>query len=805
MIETRFINRLDQGILKLNKEGVILLVNDYFLEHTRYDILCGKNIDEILWREDALQFKLAEGDEKYFSIKDQKGRKVLICADILADEDTFWVIINNWKKVTGYERELETILDNIPYAIWMEDFNGNYIYANQPYASETSALLDLSMSKEKIVGLNAAELWRDKFDRQVWKQDVTKVANEEKVYEYRYLKGDDCLLPYMITKIPIKNEEGEIVKIACIKDNRAQRKVVEERFVGDYSKKKEYEIRHLLMQDGDPFNEMEYKQENNCHFLGAESLILLEYDQKEKMLKVVSKLSKDSIDIERFDKLKIEESTYKKSFGCYKIWEKDTYIRRSTLVDLSVLFKGNTKYVSQYPIKYENQLLGVVVACYRDDTRFNILNNEELRILSNDLAVIFKNIKLVEQVERELWKRKEVEKQLEDFYGTTTSLYSVYDYKKEERIVAIGWDELLGWREEKDYAVDHVIHEADRADVNERLLRVREENSVEEGVSRFLCTNGSYKWIKWKTKLTKDGNGYVMCGRDVTDEINIADERNAFQKALELESSKSEFVANMSHELKTPINILYGTLQLMEVSHRSKENNKEDFSIEKAQKYQRIMKQNVFRLLRLVNNIIDITRIGAGGYRPNLQNCNFVSIVEEITLSVVEYVQGKQLSITFDTEVEEVEMACDVEKIERIMLNLLSNAVKYSKENGEILVYISATDDHVILKVQDNGIGIAKEKQKNIFDRFVQADYTYTRRCEGSGIGLALVKSLVEMHQGTIELESELDVGTTFTISLPIILLTEEQESDSMKKAPTGNSKVEKCCIEFSDIYDLNG
>ena len=214
-------------------------------------------------------------------------------------------------------------------------------------------------------------------------------------------------------------------------------------------------------------------------------------------------------------------------------------------------------------------------------------------------------------------------------------------------------------------------------------------------------------------------------------------------------------------------------------------------------KYMNSIRQNCYRLLRLVNNIIDISKMDYGYYDIQLGNYNIISVVEDITMSVLEYVNNKGIELIFDTEIEEEMIACDPDKIERIILNLLSNAIKYTKENGKIYVNIGKDNNNIYISVTDNGIGIPKKKLDTIFERYAQVDNKLTRRFNGSGIGLSLVKSLVKMHQGDIYVESKINEGSKFTIRLPIL----QVETRNKKISDLTKSKVEKCSIEFSDIY----
>lgn len=272
-------------------------------------------------------------------------------------------------------------------------------------------------------------------------------------------------------------------------------------------------------------------------------------------------------------------------------------------------------------------------------------------------------------------------------------------------------------------------------------------------------------------------------------------ERKEKEKVAEYERLRTEFFANISHELRTPVNVIFSALQL------TNSNNKGYASSEALYKrYMPIMKQNCYRLVRLINNLIDVTKIDAGYFHVNMANVNIVSLIENITLSVAHYIENNGVSLIFDTDLEERIIGCDNEKIERIMLNLISNAVKFTESGGSIFVNIFNDDEKVIISVKDTGIGIAKENQESIFDRFVQVDKSFARNREGSGIGLSLVKSMVKMHNGTIKVKSELNKGSEFIITLPVNTI-ENLEEDLNTKDYLIQDNVEKINIEFSDIY----
>ncbi|MCU9809452.1 HAMP domain-containing histidine kinase [Paraclostridium sp. AKS46] len=209
--------------------------------------------------------------------------------------------------------------------------------------------------------------------------------------------------------------------------------------------------------------------------------------------------------------------------------------------------------------------------------------------------------------------------------------------------------------------------------------------------------------------------------------------------------------------------------------------------------------QNTYRLLKLVNNLIDSNKITSGYFEYNPQNYDIVYFVESICQSIVDFAKQKNIEVIFDTDVEEKIISFDLDKMERIILNILSNSIKFTKEQGKIEIYIRESNDMLEIEISDDGIGIPQNKLNSIFERFKQVENNTIRSGEGSGIGLYLVKSLVDMHGGDIAVESELGSGTTFKISIPDEL-EEEYECNIIEKN-LQNSYIEKIKVEFSDIY----
>lgn len=298
---------------------------------------------------------------------------------------------------------------------------------------------------------------------------------------------------------------------------------------------------------------------------------------------------------------------------------------------------------------------------------------------------------------------------------------------------------------------------------------------------------------------------YIEVIRKIEESISLNNKVSGFdelkikyKEIKEIEKAKSQFFANLSHEIKTPINIIYSCIQLLDINKKNGEKSLSDA----YNKYEHTLKQNCYRLLRLVNNLVDMTKIDSGYMKLIFINCEIVSLVEDITLSIVPYVESKNINIVFDTYIEELKIRCDPESMERVILNLLSNAIKFTDNNGNISVFIEADEKYVFIRVKDDGIGISEDIREEIFNRFVQEDKSFNRKKEGSGIGLALVKSLVELHDGEVYLE-KVSKGSEFVVKLPNIKIHEELNVYNKVMDAESKPLVQKIHIEFSDIYEL--
>ncbi len=355
--------------------------------------------------------------------------------------------------------------------------------------------------------------------------------------------------------------------------------------------------------------------------------------------------------------------------------------------------------------------------------------------------------------------------------------------------------ELKGYSDINDryiYDVCHIIEEKelfeviDDSFVKTRSLYLQMKKMIVAGEERF-CR------IMWQPMFGLENQIIEV----LVIIIDITDEVTAKNKLEETIKTQDDIFANVSHELKTPLNVIFSTAQLLDSYLKY---NSLDAVKPKISRCINTIKQNCYRFTKLINNIVDLSKMDSGFLKLNLKNENIVEIIENIVLSVSEYVRVKGLDIIFDTDTEEKIIACDPEKIERIMLNLISNAIKFSNPGGTIYVNASDKGDFFEISVTDTGVGIEKKFLEYIFMRFYQVDKTLARNAEGTGIGLSLVKSIVDMHGGKTSVISETGKGSTFRFELPV--RTVGQAIDNESKTAIRNN-IDMISIEFSDIYHL--
>ena len=262
-------------------------------------------------------------------------------------------------------------------------------------------------------------------------------------------------------------------------------------------------------------------------------------------------------------------------------------------------------------------------------------------------------------------------------------------------------------------------------------------------------------------------------------ELNRIKEKNKF---------KTEFLSNVAYDIKKPINKIFET-------NNNLIENKGKYNSENINNHTRLVKQNCYRLIRLLNNIEYVSRIDNGTCTLELRKCDIVKLLENIVKISKTYTDKKGIDISFKSEVNKKILSLDIDKVEKIILNILSNAIKFTDTGGRIDLNLYMENEQVCISIKDTGIGIPKDKTEVIFENFEQLDTTLSRGCEGTGMGLSVVKKLANLNNIKINVESELNKGSEFIITLPNNIVSKNI------KLQDKFAQDEKIDIEFSDIY----
>jgi signal transduction histidine kinase len=455
-----------------------------------------------------------------------------------------------------------------------------------------------------------------------------------------------------------------------------------------------------------------------------------------------------------------------------------------------------TRSLIAVPLRTRESVIGVIYFNFEQQVdAFSPLTLEFVHSLSTSISMALQNIRLYELARAEANEQKMLEK-----YRT---LFTLIDE-------GFGINELI--YDSEGHAVDWIFIEVNPAfekhtglkDVQgKRALEVNpeSENHWLEIYGRVAATGEPIRFIREVCGLNRwlevyafrpdhsKSNQIATLLKDVTAEIRAKD---AMEQTIRIQD---EIFTNVAHELKTPLNMIFSGVQAVEYSIR-----KDQVLVQKDKNLRilQMVKQNCYRFTKLINNIIDESKMDSGFMTLELENENIVELIASVVQSVSEYIREKGLKIDFYSDLDEVLIACDREKVERIILNLISNAIKFSHPQTTINVSVNAKEDYVEIQVKDAGIGIGEDELHKIFKRFHKVDQSMSRNTEGTGIGLSLVKSFVELHGGSIQVESEPNQGSTFSVKLPFILV--DQEKKAVKLEMAGHKK-EMIDIEFSDVF----
>lgn len=795
------LEKIEEYVLILDFNGRIIFANSKFLNKFGYEKyeLYKLNINEIINNDYLETDKVSlhkNGIDKELEFTTQNGQKIKLESNIFIDdfkgERSLFILAKEIENLNFIPEHLELLLDNIYTGTFIKDASGKYLYYSKPLCKF------LGKSQEEVIGRYDEEIFPESIaenfkatDKIVIKSKVGKLYNDK-----INLFGKEII--YETYKLPIYDENNNLKYIIGTCKDTSLQNIARNEIFQNYNKA--ISANTDKSQDG-TYNLLNNISNSIIEHSNAKGLTIYIYDKEALELIPYIKLKNAAKVLSRVDKIRISKNEEKaildgKSYRGFKNICKMVTKTDIEEIDLKIE-EDNIEYLCTYPMIVNNELIGILSMTYSKEKAPKYNQDSLFEEIADKLAMLVKNYRLSQELKLENKKRKEYEKELRNYLDVSVDLKSITNIDGYIIKANSSWENILGWNEEELKAMHYsdFIH-PDDISILEKLYN---SNYITEEINhiiiRCLCKDNNYKWIELSIKYIKEKNAFISTGIDITKRKEIEEEKQKLEEAIQLESIRNEFFGNISHEFKTPLNIILGIVQLID-----KNIDSDNITKENLLRHVNIMRQNSYRLLRLVNNLIDISRIDIGYYNLQSSNYNIVKVIEDITLSIAEYIKHKKINLLFNTDFKEIILACDVDKIERVMLNLLSNAIKYTDDGGNIQVSLNKVNNDVIISVKDSGVGIPKDKLELIFDRFGQANSILSRRCEGSGIGLSIVKSIVEMHGGKIEVFSEVGKGTEFVFNIPIKILEEE---NVILTCDNKDYHIEKCNIEFSDIYSI--
>ena len=366
---------------------------------------------------------------------------------------------------------------------------------------------------------------------------------------------------------------------------------------------------------------------------------------------------------------------------------------------------------------------------------------------------------------RDVTQTRRLQETFDRFFHLSQDMLCITDRRGRFLKVNPAWIKAAGYGPEGQLGKTFLeyTHPDDLEETTRRAVQLATGTELGSWESRALRADGVYRWLLWNSVFDPREQVFYSSARDITESKQLQEDLvQAKQEAEQASRAKSLFLANMSHELRTPMNSILGFAQLLADESFGPLNERQ------ARQAGHILKSG-HHLLALIDDMLDLSRIEVGRLAMHIQPLRVKTAVLQQVASIGPLAEEKDVTLEVLPCPDDLHLQADSARFAQILLNLLSNAVKFTPSGGQVLVGVEASDQEVTVWVRDNGIGVHPDHHKRIFERFEQVDSTFGRQQQGTGLGLALTRQLVELMEGRIDVESTgvEGEGSRFMVTLP--------------------------------------
>ncbi|MFQ6120853.1 MAG: PAS domain S-box protein, partial [Methanosarcinales archaeon] len=435
------------------------------------------------------------------------------------------------------------------------------------------------------------------------------------------------------------------------------------------------------------------------------------------------------------------------------------------------------EYVEESIERFKRRIKGEAIS---PDYELEIITKEGKRVLLElTVSAIRKSGKIVgvHGIARDITEKRKLEQKIleEKEYNENvieSSPIAIHVFDENLRVISANkaFYDYSGLKEEE--VIGNSIYELlpkqvlEKYEIDKKIIKVMETGeTIEDSEVEFKSPRVGERILNIKYALVKEtGEGaqnVMVMIDDVTEKAKLQkDLEYAYKELKELDKMKSNFINVVAHELRTPLAVIKGFIDILALD---KEKNLTD----KQKEHLKVMDKNVNQLNKLINDMLYLSHADSGKLELHIETLNIANIVNSVIDNFIQSIKEKKQSITINIP-DSLIIEGDEQKINQIFSNLISNAVKYTPEGGKIYINIEERDKDIIVKVKDTGIGIPEKDLSKVFEKFylVDAD-SLTREVDRIGLGLSIVKNNVKLHGGNIWVESKLGEGSTFGFTLP--------------------------------------